>query len=290
MGRWYLLGAAILWGTTGTAQAFAPPAASPVAVGVVRLVIGGVALLVLALARGTLRQATPWPWLPTALAAGSMAVYQLVFFAAVRQTGVAVGTVIAIGSAPMIAGLLGWLVRAERPSIRWLLATIFAVAGCGFLVRNGGDLNVNALGILLALGAGASYALYALASKELVDLHPPDAVAAVAFFGGALLLAPLLWFLDLRWLGEPRGLLAALHLGLLATAAAYALYVRGLVRIPTATAVTLSLGEPVVAALLGVVVLGERLAGMALAGLLLLLFGLGTLAVPDRTNQPVHHE
>lgn len=284
VGKWYVLAAAILWGTTGTAQAFAPATARPVAVGVVRLVIGGVALLVLALARGALRWDKPWPWLPTTLAAGSMAAYQLVFFAAVRQTGVALGTVVAIGSAPLVAGLVGWLVRGERTTARWLLATLFAVAGCGLLVQNGGDRNIHALGLLFALAAGASYAIYALASKELVENHPPDAVAAVAFFGGALLLAPLLWFLDLRWLGEPRGLLVALHLGLLATAAAYAFYVRGLARIPPATAVTLSLGEPVVAALLGVMVLGERLAGMALIGLLLLLFGLGMLAVPGRTE------
>jgi DME family drug/metabolite transporter len=276
----FVLSATLFWGTTGTAQAFAPAAAGPIAVGVLRLIIGGVALLVLALVRGALGRGQRWPLWPTVLAAASMAAYQLVFFAAVRQTGVAVGTVVAIGSAPILAGLLDWLVRGERPSQRWLIATLCAIGGCALLALTGGELRVNGWGILLAVGAGASYAIYALGSKALVQDRPPDAVTAVAFFGGALLLMPLLPFLDLRWLGEPRGVLVALHLGLLATAAAYALYVRGLVRIPTATAVTLSLGEPVVATLLGVVVLGERLAPVAVVGVLLLLGGLAVLILP----------
>ena len=44
-GRLLVLAAAVLWGTTGTALAFAPPGAVPVAVGAVRIAVGGLALL-----------------------------------------------------------------------------------------------------------------------------------------------------------------------------------------------------------------------------------------------------
>ena len=98
--------------------------------------------------------------------------------------------------------------------------------------------------MLLALGAGASYALYTIAGRELLRRQPPDAVTAVAFFGGALLLAPLLFAVDLTWLAQPRGLLVALHLGLVTTALSYILYIRALITVPTATAVTLALTEP----------------------------------------------
>ena len=101
----------------------------------------------------------------------------------------------------------------------------------------------------------------------------------MAFFGGALLLAPLLLFVDLSWLATPRGLAVALELGLVATTLAYVLYLRGLTLIPTATAVTLALMEPLVAATLGVVVLGERLTPVAWAGVALLLAGLAILTV-----------
>jgi len=63
----------------------------------------------------------------------------------------------------------------------------------------------------------------------------------------------------LGWLATPRGALVALHLGLLATAAAYALLAAGLRRVTVATAATMSLAEPLTAAALGVALLGERL-------------------------------
>lgn len=278
-GHWFVLAAAILWGTTGTAQALAPPTAEPAGVGAVRLTIGGAALLALALARGALQPGGRWPVLPTTFAAGSMATYQLCFFAAVARTGVAVGTVVAIGSAPILAGLLALILRGERPSRRWLFATILAIAGCGLLVLAGSSITVDAGGIVLALGAGASYALYALASKDLVDLHPPDAVTAVVFCLGALFLSPLLLTSDLSWLSQPSGLLVALHLGLVATAASYGLFVRGLMQVPTATAVTLSLAEPLTAGALGVLLLGERLTSAAVLGIGLLFSGLALLSI-----------
>jgi DME family drug/metabolite transporter len=278
-GAWLVLGAAALWGTTGTAQALAPEGASPLTVGAVRLAIGGLALLALALRRGALKAGPRWPLWTTALAAGCMAGYQLTFFAGVASTGVALGTVVAIGSAPVLAGAFALLLRGERPGRRWVPATALTVLGCALLASASGELQVEALGIALALGAGACYALYTVASKGLLETHPPDAVMAVIFCLGALLLAPILFIGDLSWLAQPRGLATALHLGLVATALAYVLFARGLRSLPTATAVTLSLAEPLTAGLLGVLLLGERLsagawlgAGLILAGLALLSF------------------
>jgi DME family drug/metabolite transporter len=53
-GQWLVLTAAVLWGTTGTAQAFAPIGVQPVVVGAVRLAIGGLALLLFAVRHGRL--------------------------------------------------------------------------------------------------------------------------------------------------------------------------------------------------------------------------------------------
>lgn len=276
------MAAAVLWGTTGTAQALAPEGAEPAAVGAVRLAIGGGALLLLAWARGVLRGGGRWPFIETSLAAGSMAAYQVFFFAAVARTGVAVGTVVAIGSAPILAGLMGLLVRAEHPGRRWMAATVLAIVGCGLLITAGSSLSVDVLGVLLALGAGASYAVYAVSSKGLLEGRAPDAVMAVVFSVGALLLSPLLLTADLGWLTHVRGMGAALHLGLVATAAAYALFARGLSAVPVATAVTLSLAEPLTAGTLGVLLLGERLTALATLGVGLLLGGLLLLAVGER--------
>jgi DME family drug/metabolite transporter len=277
-GHWLVLAAAVLWGTTGTAQALAPHSAAPATVGAARLAIGGLALLALAAARGALRSGRPWPRLATLLAAVCMAGYQPLFFAAVASTGVAVGTIVTIGSAPVFAGALGFALRDERPGRRWAAATALAVGGCGLLTIASGEMSVDALGVLLALGAGVCYAAYAVVSKGLLEQHPPDAVMAVVFCLGALLLSPILLQGDLGWLAQARGLAAALHLGLVATALAYTLFARGLRAIPAATAVSLSLAEPLTAGILGVLLLGESLPPGGWFGIMLLLGGLVILA------------
>lgn len=286
-GAWLLLLAAVCWGSTGTAQAFAPLGATPAAVGAVRLALGGVALLVWALARDALRPDRPWPKAATLAAATCMAVYQLCFFAAVARTGVAVGTVIAIGSSPVLAGLLAWWLRRERPGQVWLVATTLAVAGCTVLtLRGSGAPAVDLTGILLALGAGGSYALFAVLSKDLVAVQRPEAAMGVVFMLGALMLLPLAFWLDFTWLAEPRGVLVALHLGIVTTALAYALFAQGLMTTPVATAATLTLGEPLTATLLGLLLLREAVDLQAALGMGLLLAGLLALALSTRRRVP----
>jgi DME family drug/metabolite transporter len=280
-GSRYVLAAGVLWGTTGTAQALAPEAAQPVVVGALRLTIAGAALLALALLRGDLRGSGPWPLIPTAVAAVSMASYQPLFFSAVKTTGVALGTVVGIGSSPILAGILAWILDGARPTGRWMIATALAIAGGALLLTVGTAVDVNAAGIALAIGAGGAYAVYVAASKRLLDHHSPNAVIAVVFASGGLLLVPILVANDLSWVGTSQGAFVALHLGLLATAVAYLLFVRGLRALRAEQAVTLSLAEPLTAALLGTLVLGERPGMQAAVGGLLILIGLAVLSVRD---------
>ncbi len=282
-GSWYVIAAAMLWGTTGTAQALAPDGAQPVIIGTVRLVVGGIALMAFALMRGVLRDGKRWSIWPTLLAALSMAAYQLFFFAGVAKTGVVVGTMVGIGSAPIMTGLLGYLVLGERPGRKWGMATALAVVGCGLLVASGGSIHIDILGILLALGAGLSYAIFTLVSKELLEDHPPEAVMAVAFFLGAVLLFPLFFRADLVWLFQPRGLVIGLWLGFVTVAVAYTLFARGLKLVPVATAGTLTLAEPLTAATLGVFLLGERITPLAFLGIVLIFTGLVILTL--KSNQ-----
>lgn len=292
-GVFYILLASVLWGTTGTTQALAPEGAQPLVVGGLRLIVSGIALQA-AYAWFQARQggARPAPaaWGPVLAAGACMAAYQVLFFAGVRLTGVAVGTIVGIGISPVLAGVLGYLFRGERPGWRWGAATALALAGCSVLALNGADdVHINPLGMLLAAGAGAAYAVFSLVSKRLLETQPVERVMAAAFSVGALLLLPVLaWQIaagaDLSWLARPNGWGAILHLGLLATALAYTLFGRGLRLAPLATAVTLSLAEPVTAGLLGVVVLGERMEPVSALGIALILAGLGVLAFTRRVS------
>ena len=141
-GVWFVVAAAMLWGTTGTAQSFAPAGFDPLVIGACRLAIGGVALLMLALWRRELGALQDWQAWGVLLAALCSAVYHLSFFAAVARTGVAVGTIVGIGSSPLAAGMLAFLFRGERPGRRWMVSTLVAVAGCAMLVLAGGSATV----------------------------------------------------------------------------------------------------------------------------------------------------
>ncbi len=134
----------------------------------------------------------------------------------------------------------------------------------------------------LALGAGLSYAVYTLAGKELLANQPPDKAMAILFSLGAVVLVPVLLTVEMSWLTQPRGALVAIHLGVVTVAIAYALFARGLRGISVATAVTLSLAEPLTAAALGVLLLGEKLPPLAVLGVVLLLAGLAVLSAGRR--------
>lgn len=269
-----VLAAAMLWGTTGTAQSFAPAGASPLSVGAVRLAVGGTALLIFAWRKGALGGKTLWLKGNTFIAAGCVSAYQLFFFSGVFKTGVAVGTVVTIGSAPVFAGLISMIFRQENPGMKWAAATLLSVIGCVLLITGGKKLEVNSIGVVLALGAGVSYAFYAAVSKELLESHPPEAVTGVVFSIGALFLSPVLLFYNLDWLKTVQGIGVALHLGLVATALAYVLFSHGLAKISFPKAVTLSLAEPVTAAALGLFLLKEKISLVSQVGMILVFAGL----------------
>jgi len=279
--RLQVLLAALCFSTTGTAQALGPDGADPVGVGAARILVGGAALVLVALAarRGGVHRRR-WAPLPVAAAVAGVSVYQLAFFAAVADTGVAVGTIVALGSAPALTGVFEWVLDRRRPERRWAAATALACVGVVLLALAGGDASVSAPGIALAVVAGGAYAGYTLAAKRLMqDGHAPGSVMAVAFGLGAVVLAPVLVASGPGWLLHTDGVALALFLGLVPTAAAYLLFARGLRRLSASETATLTLAEPLTAGVLGAVVLSEPLTAGSATGAGLVLAGLLALAV-----------
>ncbi|MBS3678853.1 EamA family transporter [Ornithinibacillus massiliensis] len=278
-----ILLAAILWGTTGTSQALAPDSAHPIAIGATRLAVGGVFLLLIVLLTGKWNVRN-WPIKPTLIAALCMALYQPLFFSAVTLTGVAIGTVVAIGSAPILSGFLEWVYRRKRPPMIWLCSTLLSIFGCLLLFMNKDAVQVDPVGLFLALGAGLSFAGYTLVSRELVAKYSSISVVAIVFTLSGILLSPFLFVFDMSWLASSRGVVVSLHLGIVATGIAYLLFAKGLTHVSSSTAVTLSLAEPLTAALLGVFIVGETLSLISWVGMILLLIGIGILIRSEKSN------
>ncbi|RFS85403.1 EamA family transporter [Actinomadura spongiicola] len=286
-GGLHILFAASLWGTTGTVRTFAD-GSSAFSVAAVRVIVGGLVLFALAAAsrrgaglRRLFRDRRNAPLV--GVGAVTIAAYQTAFFVSAGRAGVAVATIVTIGSAPAFTGAVGLVTRRAAPGGRWALATTGAVAGCALLVGGGRDAGTDPAGIALALLSGLSYAVYATVASVLITRGEDDRAVTGALFGAAAVpLVPILLTQPAGWVATVPGALIALYLGVVTTGGGYLLFARGLRTTPATTATTLTLAEPAVAAVLGIALLDERLGPVALGGLGLLAVSLVVLVAPVR--------
>jgi DME family drug/metabolite transporter len=285
--------ASMLFGTTGTALQKGPDGVTSLGAGAARLLLGGLTLMVAAASVPSRRGRRDWRLhARSGLFGGAMvALYQLAFFQATTRAGVAVATVCTIASGPVFAAIIE-RVRSARSSDRpalgrpWWIGTIGCIVGVVLIVTPrvagtddvamadvAGDLE--ALGVVAAFVAGLGYAAYATAAKHQMERGLDPAASMATLFGvGALITSPLLLVEPMRWVTTARGALMIVHLGVLTVGLAYTLYGRGLRRLSTPTVVTLTLVEPLTAALLSVVVLRESLPAVSWAGIGVVLGGL----------------
>jgi DME family drug/metabolite transporter len=158
---------------------------------------------------------------------------------------------------------------------------VLAVTGIVALSLGGdGHAAAPAQGVVLALTSGAAYASYTVIAKRLLRAGgSPVRVMGAAFGVGSLLLLPVLFLGDTRWLHSVRGVELAAYLAAVPTVLAYLLFARGLRRLTASETTTIVLAEPVTAAILGVAVLHEPLGAIALAGVMLVVAGIGVLAL-----------
>ncbi|SDZ43714.1 drug/metabolite transporter, DME family [Micromonospora pattaloongensis] len=282
--------AAVLWGTTGTLQALSAYPGSALGLGAARVAVAGLLLVMLAALRHGRRAVRPLlaPAARAAVLVGAacMAAYQGCFFVATRETGVAIGTLTAIGSAPILAGLLGAALGA-RPTRAWMAATAVALVGLVLLVAPAATGQLRPLGVAAGLGAGAAYAGYTWCSRRLLDAGvPPLPVLAALFAGAAVLLAPVASVPAAGWLLDPDGLRVVGVLAIGATVLPYLIWIRGVAATAPAVATTLTLTEPLTATLLGVLLLGEALSGPAALGAGLIAAGLLATVVASARISP----
>ena len=279
-----VLSGAILWGTTGTAQTFLSNEAHPFVISAGRSAVGGFSLLFLVIIRKKIKF-NRWPWKETFYAAVCISVFQLLFFSSVQLTGVAIASVVAIGSAPVFSGLIEWVFFKVLPTKVWLISTSFAIIGCFFLFITNGEVKVNPIGVMYSLIAGVGFALFTISSKGILQKEETIPVVAMMFSVSALLLMPFFFIYDVSWLKDVGNVGIIFYLGLATTSVAYVLYSRGLHKIPASSALTLSLAEPTTAALLGVFIVGEALSATSWIGILFLLGGIVVLTIGAKTRK-----
>lgn len=288
--------AAALWGTTGTAATFAPQV-GPLAIGSSALGIGGLlqALTAVPSLRAA-RQALVGGWRTVLIGGVAVAVYPLAFYSSMRFSGVAVGTVVSLASAPLAAGILERVVDGRRLSGRWLCAAAFGIVGGvllgvstmrgGQTVPSGSDPTASAvIGIGLGLVAGATFATYSWATRRLISRGIARSASMGAVFGvGGLLLMPVLAVTGAPLIATGDAIAVGAYMALIPMFLGYLLFGLGLARVSAATATLVSLLEPAVAAVLAIIVVGERLTGVGWTGIILIGLALLVLTAPRRTQ------
>ena len=289
--RLFVVLAAVGFATTGTAQQLGPDASSPIAVATIRFFIGSLVLFIIAFLRPSRRRTVERAplaarvWIATAF---GQALYGVAFFSAVRSTGVAVGTVVALGSAPLITGAISAVTSRKAPSRLWLGTTVLAIIGMGLIVASGKESQVTMSGVVLALCAGLGYAIFALGSKTILSSDISSELAMARVFAiASIMLAPTLFFVNLNWLSHSDAMVMVLWLGIVTLGLAYWSYATGLEDLEPSQATLITLVEPVVATVLGVVVLSERPASIAWLGVLIVIASL--LAESSAPSKNMRH-
>ncbi|TAG34582.1 MAG: EamA/RhaT family transporter [Polaromonas sp.] len=288
-----VVGAAALWGTTGTSQSLAGGYLPALWFGALRLLFAALFFTVFAAISGGLARRA-WQGLPLGAAFGAglcMAAYNLAFFAGVKLTGVGVGTAIALGSGPIWAGLLQAVFQRQPPTTAWWGGTTLAISGVVLLSTGGSSLAISALGVGLCMTSGLSYALYTLLNKRMVNRAPTATITLAAFSVAVLVAVPAAALQTNLPSLSGRDIAAVAYTGIVTAGVGYLLFSTALHHIQPATAVSLVQIEPVVAFALAVLLLGEPASMAALCGLALVVVGVlgvarSELSFQDSSDSP----
>ncbi|MFD5149271.1 DMT family transporter [Streptomyces sp. NPDC058401] len=292
----FLVIAGTAWGTAGAAASllFLASDLGPLALSFWRCA-GGLAVLLAVLAvrrrpRGALAGAGA---VRARASVGSLigtgllfTLFQSAYFAAVRETGLAVATVVTLGSGPVLIALGARYWMGERLGRGGILAVGGALAGLAVLVLGSGGGEVRPLGVGWALLSAAGYGAMTLRARLLGrrGTGGDPLVTTVWSVGvGAVCLLPFALVEGLvPHTAEPARVLWLLaYMATVPTALAYALYFSGAAAVRAATVSVIMLIEPVGAAAIAVLVLGERLTAPVVLGTVLLLTAVGALIAAE---------
>ena len=265
--------AAVLFGASVVAVRVAVRDVPPVSLAVLRMGQGSLVLagVVLAVAPGLLRARWERLRLFALLGVVLFGLFPLTFNIGLQYTEASRGAVM-LATMPIWSALLG-RVAGERLSGRQVAGVGLSVVGIGLaFVEPGRAIGGDAMSLVgdgLLLLTGLLGALYGLIAKRVLAVDNPAAVTTYAMLFGTLVLLPIavaegmvpaVAELDWQLLG------LVVFLGVLGGAAAFFLWTWALSRItPTQVAVYVNL-NPIVAALLGIVLLGERRSPIFLLG------------------------
>jgi probable blue pigment (indigoidine) exporter len=271
-----------IWGSTYLVTTEYLPPDRPLLAATVRALPAGLVLVLVSrmLPRGM------WWWRALVLGVLNIgAFFYLLFLAAYNLPGGVAALVMSVQ--PMLVLVLSALLLKDRIKPVHVVACVLGAFGVALLVLQP-DAGLNTLGVVAGLLGACSMAAGIVFTKR---WGRPEGVSLLTFTGwqltvGGLVLAPI----TLIGEGLPdtitgRNLGGFAYLGIIGALFAYAVWFRGVERLPALAVSFLSFASPVAATLLGWFVLDQRLSAMQVLGALTVV-GAVVLAQPRRTRTP----
>lgn len=281
--------AAVLWGTLGIVTRML--GGSGISSGaMVTLRAGGAALVLfplLALVRPALLRIRLKD-LPFFAAYGlvSVAAFYLLYFHTIRLIPVATASVL-LYTAPAFVAVVAHFLLGEALTRHKALVLLVTLAGCALVARayEPAVFRGHALGLITGLGSGLTYGMYGIFGKFGLRRYSPWTLQAYSLLFGTLPLLLLYGGEAVQAVADSPHLLPHMaYLSLVTTLAAYGLYLAGLQFTQASHASIIATVEPVVAALLGFLLLSEPLALPQIAGVVLVLGSAVALNVQPKAN------
>ncbi len=258
--------APMTWGSTYLVTTELLPDDRPLLASLVRALPAGLALVAMTRIRPT------GVWWSRAAVLGTLnigAFFPLLFLAAYRLPGGVAATLGAVQ--PLVAAGLAAAVLGERVRPVTVIAGIAGVVGVALLVLRAGA-GLDAIGVAAGLGGAVAMASGVVQTKRWGAPVPLLAFTGWQLVAGGAVLVPVAMAVEgLPPVPTATNLVGFVWLGSFGTAVAYALWFRGIASLPVSQVVFLGLLSPVVAALLGWIVLGQTLTAGQLAGVVTVL-------------------
>ena len=263
------------------------------AMGLAQLRLAGAALLFAALflawrKRPELRLSRRQWLVLTGVAFNGLTLNQICFINGLARTSVAhTGLIVALG--PVMVLSLSCLMRLEPLTLPKLLGMLISFGGVAVLTLGGEEVGSAAhwQGDLIVLAGSVSFAYYTIQVKEIANRYDALTLNTLTFALGALLMIPFAArsVLNIRWANVTLGAWGGLgFMIVLGTVVAYLFYAFALTELSASRAAAFAYLQPVVAALLGTWLLGEKITVRVVAGGALILLGV-YLAERERGEQ-----
>ena len=184
-------------------------------------------------------------------------------------------TVTTIAVSPVASRVIGRIRGRAAPPSGWYVATAVLIVGLVLLVSGGSDsATFSTAGVVAAVVAGTAFAAYTEAGSVVLARGVDSTATMAGLFGiGAVASWLVLPFQSLGWVASARGVLVLAYLGVVTLTVAYVAFGRGLRRLAPSSVVVLTIVEPLVASILAVTVLDERLSPIGWLGAVVILVG-----------------